>query len=215
MLVRAIMTSEKNLTTLLPSQSLEEALNRIEDLGYLSLPVVEDGKFIGYISSLYIHEKFIESKEATFSEFLRTNKIEHFVDTSVPPVVDTMYVEEAADAFFRSNMRFIPVVNYAGIFQGILTQKALFELITKVYGLQDAKIVIYTQEFVGMLRRITSVLERMDVNITNIAKYDTETLGVQEISLRVTGGDLEEVVRRLEDRGIKVREFVPAKKEAN
>ena len=93
-----------------------------------------------------------------------------------------------------------------------MTQKALFELITKVYGLHDTKIVIYTQEFVGMLRRITSVLERLDVNITNIAKYDTETLGVQELSLRVKGGNLDEIVRRLEDRGIKVRDVVPAKK---
>lgn len=212
MLVRAIMTPERHLTTLQPSQSLEEALEKINQLGYLSLPVVKNDRFIGYISSLYIYEKYIESGEETMSEFLRSNRIEDFVDTSVKPVVDSMYVEEAAKAFFESNMRFIPIVNHAGVFQGILTQKALFELITKVYGLEDDKIVIYAQEFVGMLKRITDVLERMDVNITNIAKYDTETLGVQEISLRITGADIHDVVRRLEEKGIKVREVVPAKK---
>lgn len=211
MLVRAIMTPEKNLVKLLPSQTLEEALGMIKEKNFLSLPVVEKGHFIGYISSLYIYEQFLESGRGDFTQYLKENTVGDFVDRSVQPVTDTLYVEEAAEVFFKSNMRFIPIVNHADIFQGILTQKALFELITKVYGLHDAKIVIYSQEFVGMLNRITSILERLDINITNIAKYDTETLGVQEISLRVTGEDLEKSVKRLEEKGIKVREFVPAR----
>ena len=99
MLVRAIMTPERDLTVLRPSQTLEEALNKINELGFLSLPVVEEGKFVGYISSFYLYRKFVESGEPVFADFLRANIIEDFVDTSVEPPAEMTYVEEAAEAF--------------------------------------------------------------------------------------------------------------------
>ena len=131
---------------------------------------------------------------------------------NMEPITDSTYVEDAAEAFFRNKVMFIPVVDKRGRFQGIVTQRALFEVILKVFGLKDAKITIFTQDFVGSLAGILDIIQRHGSNVTNIAKYDVGIMGTQEISIRVEDENPEALVERLKSRGIKVREFQPARK---
>ena len=40
---------------------------------------------------------------------------------------------------------------------------------------------------------------------------DTEVMGIQEISIRLVGDNLEKLPEKLQAKGIKVKEFIPAK----
>lgn len=212
MFVRAIMTPEEKLIRISSDQKLKEALDVIKSQGFLSLPVVDGDQFLGYISKMYIYERFIESGEKDFDEFLEKYPVRELAYMNMEPLLDSTLVEDAAEAFFKNKVMFIPVVDRQNRFQGIVTQKALFEVVLKVFGLEDAKITIFSQDFVGSLANILDIIQRQGSNVTNIAKYDVGVMGTQEISLRVEGGNPEALVEKLKDKGIKVREFMPARK---
>ena len=210
MLIRSLLTPVNKLTTLGLNDTVKSAIDIIEENGFLSLPVTDDDKFIGFLSKQYVYEKFFESGEKDFEAFIQ-KPVRDFAYMKVEPVKDTLFIEEAADIFLNQQVRFLPVVNDFGKFLGIVTQKALFRVITKVYGLEDAKIVIHSDDFAGTLLKISDVIYKHGANITNRAQMDTEVMGIQEISIRLVGDNLEKLPEKLQAKGIKVKEFIPAK----
>ncbi len=210
MFVRSIMTPADELITIRSNQTLKEALELILEKGFLSLPVVDGETFVGYISKMYIYEKFIESGEKDFDTFL-LEEVRYYAFMDMEPIGDSTYVEDAAEAFFRNRVVFIPVVDRRDRFQGIITQRSLFEVVVKVFGLKDAKITVFSQDFAGSLANILEIIQRHGSNITNIAQYDLGVMGTQEISIRVEDKDPQALVERLKSRGVKVREFQPAR----
>ena len=210
MFVRAIMTPADDLITIRSNQTLKEALEIILEEGFLSLPVADGETFVGYISKMYIYEKFIESGESDFETFL-LEEVRYYAFMNMEPIHDSTYEEDAAEADFRNRVMLFPVVDRRNRFQGIVTQRSLFEVVLKVFGLKDAKITIYSQDFVGSLVGILEIIQRHGSNITNIAKYDVGIMGTQEISIRVEDKNPEALVERLKSKGVKVREFQPAR----
>ncbi len=210
MLIRSLLTPSNKLTTLGLNDTVKSAIDIIEKNGFLSLPVTDGDKFIGFLSKQYVYEKFFESGEKDFEEFLK-KPVKDFAYMKVEPVKDNIFIEEAADIFLNKQVRFLPVINDFGNFIGIVTQKALFQVITKVYGLEDAKIVIHSDDFAGILLKISDVIYKHGANITNIAQMDTQVMGIQEISIRLEGANLEKLPEKLQSKGIKVKEFIEAK----
>lgn len=211
MFVRAIMTSVTELTTVSSDQKLKDALDIILEEGFLSLPVVDGEKFVGYISKMYIYEKFIESGGKDFDAYLQ-EKVASYAFMDMEPLMDSTYVEDAAEAFFTNKVMFIPVVDSREVFRGVVTQRSLFKVILKVFGLKDAKITIFSQDFVGSLAEILDIIQRHGSIVTNIAKYDMDILGTQGITIRVEDKDPEVLVEKLKAKGVNVREFQPARK---
>ena len=207
MRVRAIMTPASELTVLKPTDSARQAIQLIDDNGFLSLPVAEGKNFIGFLSKQYIYDTFFKEKQNDIDGFL-SKPVSEFVFNRVEPVTPDLLIEEAADIFFKNKMRFIPVVGSQNEFLGIITQNALFGILTKVYGLHDPKISILTDDFKGVLTKIAETISKNGGNITNIALLDTEVMGIQEISIRLEGNDIDKIVKKLEDKGFKIREFV-------
>lgn len=206
MRVRAIMTQAKELTILKPSDTAQHAIHLMEKNGSLSLPVVEHEKFIGYLSKQFIYETFFKEAHTDIDTFLE-NPVSYFIFEKVEAVTPDLFVEEAADIFVKSNKRFIPVLGAHNEFLGIVTQKSIFGVLTKVYGLCDPKIAILTDDFKGVLTKIAETISKNGGNITNIALFDTEVMGIQEISIRLVGNDIDKIVKKLEEKGFKVREF--------
>lgn len=210
MLIRSILVPKQKLSTFSSDSAVKEALDLFESKGILSAPVVDHDKYIGMISKVHLYETFIRSNDNDFDAFTQ-HPIRNYLEHPIQPVPETLFVEEAADIFFREPIRFLPVVSPSQKFLGIVTQKSLFSVVTKVYGLHDAKIVIHSADFIGSLSKIFSIIEKSDVNVSNIAQFDTEVMGIQEISIRVVGRDLPKLVERLKEKGVKVKEFIPAK----
>lgn len=206
MVIRAIMTPESKLKVLNPNLTVKEGLDIILTNEFLSLPVVDGKKYIGI---LYKHKIF----DAIFSqpdkkEEILNERLEKWTVTDITPLYDLAYIEEAAEKFAQNNWSFIPVVDKTNEFVGIVTQKAIFKVVVQVYGLEDARLIIHSYDFVGVLNNITNIIQKHGANITNIAQYDIDTLGVTEISIRLKGENLEQLVKKLKAKGIKVHEFI-------
>ena len=176
----------------------------------MSLPVVEGKKFVGLLSKQFIYDEFFKSGETDYNKFFQKTVAE-FIITPPEVVKDSTPVEEAAEMFFESKIRFLPVVDNNNDFIGILTQKALFDIITRVFGLHDAKIVILSSDFTGVIAKISEIIYKFGANITNIVQMDTGLMEVKEISIRVECDNLDKLVEKLKNNGIKVREVIPAK----
>jgi len=207
MRVRAIMTTANNLTVLNPSDTAKHAIQLIEDNGFLSLPVVENDTFVGFLSKQFIYDTFFKEEQTDIKSFLN-RPVSHFIFDKIEAVTPDLFIEEAADIFFKNKMRFIPVVGNQNEFLGIVTQNTLFGILTKIYGLHDPKISILTDDFRGVLSKIADIISKNEGNITNIALLDTEVMGIQEISIRLEGNDIDKIVKKLEEKGFKIREFI-------
>ena len=201
------MTPANELKVLKPTDSARHAIQLIEENGFLSLPVAEDRKFIGFLSKQFIYEMFFNDRASDIEAYL-DKPVSDFIVNTVEPVSPDLFIEEAADIFFKNKRRFIPVVGDQNEFLGIVTQNALFGILTKIYGLKDPKISILTDDFKGVLTKIAETISKNDGNITNIALLDTEVMGIQEISIRLEGKDIDRIVKKLEEKGFKVREFI-------
>jgi len=198
------------LITLSTEDTAQKAIKTIEENGFLSLPVFEDKKFVGFLSKQYIYDEFFKSGETDYNKFFQ-KPVAEFITTPLEAIKDSTPVEEAAEIFFKSKVRFLPVVDSDDRFLGILTQKVLFDVIIKVFGLKDAKLLILTSDFSGVIAKISEIIYKNGANITNIVQMDTGVMEIKEISIRLEGDDLEKVVEKLKNNGIKVREFIPAK----
>jgi acetoin utilization protein AcuB len=210
MLIKPIILPASKLTVLSPEDTAQKAIQIIEDNGFLSLPVVEGKKFVGLLSKQFIYDEFFKSGETDYNKFFQKTVAE-FIITPPEVVKDSTPVEEAAEMFFESKIRFLPVVDNNNDFIGILTQKALFDIITRVFGLHDAKIVILSSDFTGVIAKISEIIYKFGANITNIVQMDTGLMEVKEISIRVECDNLDKLVEKLKNNGIKVREVIPAK----
>ena len=210
MITRTIMTPEHQLIKLSPKQTLEEGLKIISDNSFLSLPVVEDKKFLGVLHAKNILEDLFlkRANEEEVSAMLK-DPLEKHMSVNKAIALDTDYIETVAEKFSVNNISFVPIVNKKDEFLGIVTQKAIFGLVVRVYGLKDAKVVIHADDFVGVLSNITRIIEKHGANITNIIQYNTDVMGITEISIRLKGEQLPLLVEKLKERRIKVHEFTP------
>jgi len=210
MLIRSIIMPANKLITLSTKDTAQKAIQTIEENGFLSLPVFEDMKFVGFLSKQFIYDKFFKSGETDYNKFFQ-KAVAEFITTPLEAVKDSTPVEEAAEIFFKSKVRFLPVVDNDDRFLGILTQKVLFDIIINVFGLKDAKLVILTNDFSGVIAKISEIIYKNGANITNIVQLDTGVMEIKEISIRLECDNLEKIVEKLKSNGIKVREFQPAK----
>lgn len=206
MKIRAIMTPVKKLTILKPTDTAKVAMELIENNGFLSLPVADGDTFVGFLSKQFIYDTYFAEKAADMEEFL-SRPVSKFIHNQVEPVSIELLIEEAADIFFKNKVRFLPVVEN-GVFSGIVTQNALFGILTKVYGLEHSKISIITDDFKGILTRIADIIAKNGGNIRNVALLDTEVMGIQEISIRLEGDDIDKIVEKLTEKGFKVRDYI-------
>lgn len=210
MLIKPLILQANKLITLSPKDTAQKAIEIIENNGFLSLPVVEDKKFLGFLSKQYIYDEFFKSGETDYNKFFQKTVVE-FITMPLEAVKDSTPVEKAAEIFFNSKIRFLPVVDSNDNFVGIMTQKAMFDVITKVFGLNNAKIVILSSDFSGVIAKISDIIYKNGANITNIVQMDTGLAEFKEISIRVQCNNLDNLVEKLKNNGIKVREVIPAK----
>lgn len=210
MLVRSIIIPGNKLISLSTEDTAQKAIQTIEENGFLSLPVFEGKTFVGFLSKQFIYDEFFKSGETDYNNFFE-KPVKNFITTPQEAIKGNTPIEEAAEIFFKSKVRFLPVVDNDDKFLGILTQKVLFDIIIKIFGLHEAKIVILYSDISGVIAKISEIIYKNGANITNIVQVDTGVMEIKEITIRVEGNNLEKLVEKLRNSGIKVREFVPAK----
>ncbi len=205
MRVKAIMMPFSRIACISVDNTVEEAMQIIDEQRLLSLPVVNGREFVGVLSKQYMFEEYFKNFNGTKEEFV-SKRVEEFMKTKIDTIGENTRIEEAAAQFITSKVRFIPITNEKNVLLGIVTQQAVFKEYQKMFGNKHNSMAIYTYDMKGVLGKICELISKEGGDICNMMVIPTEVLDLVEIFLRVEAPDFERVVRALERRGYDVRD---------
>ncbi len=205
MRVKAIMMPFSRIACISVDNTVEEAMQIIDEQRLLSLPVVNGREFVGVLSKQYMFEEYFKNFNGTKEEFV-SKRVDEFMKTKIDTIGENTRIEEAAAQFITSKVRFIPITNEKNVLLGIVTQQAVFKEYQKMFGNKHNSMAIYTYDMKGVLGKICELISKEGGDICNMMVIPTEVLDLVEIFLRVEAPDFERVVRALERRGYDVRD---------
>lgn len=204
MRVKVIMMPFKDLKCISLDNTLGEAMKILDETRLLSMPVVENQKFIGVLSKQHTYECFFKEYSCSREEFLNF-KVEALMKSKVDTVNINLRIDEAASLFIASKVRFIPVTNEEGILEGIITQQAIFKYYQKMFGSNYNTLTVLCHDYKGLFANICETIAKAGGNIKNIVNVNTEVMGLQEFFLRIDSTDFDKVIKELQKNKFDVR----------
>lgn len=203
MLVKNIMIPQQKLSKVSIHDTVGETIKFIDSHNLLSLPVVDENKFVGVISKKYIFEEYfnVGGDKETFLQ----RKVEEFMKTKISSVKENDIIEVPVEVLANNNLQFIPVVNEKEEFVGIVTHKAIFKTVTNILGFGHTRIVVTTHDMKGRLAKLAETISKHGANIISIAEVDLEVMNLKELILRVDVEDTKKLISALNTNGFTVR----------
>lgn len=197
--INFIVTKE-NLLLIDSKLDFKCALKKIEEGNFLSLPVVDENKFVGVISKERILKIILDKNTEDIA-------VEDIMRTDIPSLTLSDEVEDAALLLAESNIPFVVIKDKVGDFLGIITHKTIFRHYTHLLGMDKGhKLLINTYDIKGRLALLTDVISKEGANIISLVIDDPHVpTKVVKIIVRIETNRLEEVKRAIEESGFSIR----------
>ena len=211
MRVKAIMLPYGQLSCIEVTDTVETAIQIINRHELLSLPVVDEKRFVGVLSKQFVFEEYFRCDHVTKEEFLQ-KRVQEFMKTTIETIPADMRIEEAAARFITSKVRFIPITDKNGELLGIVTQQAVFKQYQKMFGHEHNSLVVYTYDSRGTMAKLCETIAKAGGDIRNMLVMHTDVMNLVEIFLRIDAEDFERVVKALDKQKFDVRDIKYASK---
>lgn len=205
-----------NLITISPDTPIIKARELMNEHRISHLPVTDkEGHLVGLVTDRDLREAWA-SPATTLSVYeltyiLQKITVESIMKKKIITVTEDTTIERAAFIMHQEKIGCLPVVS-AGKLVGMLTTADLMSVLLAAMGMSDdsGRITILSEERMGILSHITSLLKDNAINIKSILihplpRYDR----VWQILLRFRKEDIERASQVLTDGGYKVlKEYV-------
>ena len=208
MLVKDRMTP--NPITVTTETSLKEALELVRSKPFRHLPVLDkDGKLVGIVTekSLVYASPTATTTLSVFEVdyILSRTKIGQVIQGEVVTVGPDLPIEEAARVMIDHRIGCLPVVEGDKLI-GIISDTDIFRVLVEGLGggHPSLRITIVIPEAVGSLARVTAKIASLGGNIHTLGTFWGERPEDRVIAFRLEGVDRDEVVKALEEEGVKV-----------
>ena len=182
----------------------------MEEGGFLSLPVVEGEKFVGYVMKATIYERFFHENTSNREEFEKQS-IEKFVETGIKALDPNDGIDEASIAIEKLNIPFLPVVDADGNFLGIMTHASIFKAFSDLFNLgKGRQLIVYIFNIPGQLSRLLNVFRKESINVPSMVVMDAKVMGILKVQCRVevaSNEEFDELVSKVEKEGFKTGEL--------
>lgn len=208
MLVRDFMP--KQLFTISPDSTVEEALPIMEENDIRHLPVVDsDEKLVGLVSKGDLLRAIPQGLPFGDELYLRLfefqkKKIEEVMTADVATVREDAYIEKAASITYENKLSALPVMKDEKVV-GILTEIDLFKAFLDIFGVDrpSVRVTLFVPDEVGILLRATQAVSEKGWNITSVIIRQLPE-GKAEIMMRLETLDLEAVLDSLKKQQFEV-----------
>ncbi|MBU5426414.1 CBS domain-containing protein [Tissierella pigra] len=207
MFIKNYMLPKEELITVDLSESIGEALNKINEGNFLSLPVVDGAEFKGIIMKEAIYRIYLESGNCNRDEYLNNTKVKDIYNNDYESISADERIETASYLLKQLRTPFLPVFDSTNKFVGILTHFAIFKAFSEIFGIdKGTRIVINMFDLPGQLAKLTDVIRKENINIINFAIMDPEVLDLIQVVLRVDSEDVERLVEKIQSAGFRIGE---------
>lgn len=206
MLVKNIMLPLEKLITISPKDSIQKALQVMDDNSFLSLPVCEGNKFYGAISKDRIYAFYYEKcpdKQCFLSDF----KVENVMRTDVPSINPMELIEKASHFLEVKNIAFVAVVDDRDNFVGIVTHNAIFHEFTELFGLnKGSRIAVIAYDIPGQISKLSKIITENSGDIISFVVVDPKSLtDVRELVIRLKAENVNLIKDKLVNAGFKIQ----------
>ena len=188
--------------TVMPNYSVSKAYQIMTEGHYSQLPVVDsDNKLIGLVT-----EKLLAEVNPSSATSLSVYEINYLLSkTKVQDIMKTGIFKINKDALIEDAAIIMKENNYLA---GIITRTDIFKAFIDIMGVKatGTRIAITTEDKVGVLADITSILAEHNINIRNIT--DISENGKSEITIKVRSLDASAAIEDIKAKGYNVTSVI-------
>ncbi len=199
----------KNPMTVNSDVKIDEAANLMKTRGFRRLPVVDDGKLVGFISDRDIM-RIAPSPATTLSKYeinslLAKIKVSDIMQKNVIAVQADAPIEEAALLMYKNRIGGMPVISSVGAVVGVITETDIFKALVDVMGLAEGKtrLTLEVTDRVGVVKNIATIFAEANISIDSLVTCK-ENNGKYEIIIRGDIPDVDDIKAQLTQKGYEV-----------
>ncbi len=168
---------QRNVATITPSASLEEARSLMREKNVRQLPVIdEDNKLAGMVSDRDIREAMLPvgllpgSSEKEMEKILADTPVEKIMTRKVVTAMVNDSLEDAIVLLHDFRIHALPVVDDKGGVAGIITRTDVLEAFIEALGVGEisSRLEVVVPDTPGALAGIVTIIKTFQVNITSI-----------------------------------------------
>lgn len=207
MSVKDYMT--KNVVTITPDTRVAKAADLLREEDLRRLPVVENGHLVGLVTAGTMADA-TPSKATSLSIYemnylLNKTKIKDIMIKKVITVEPNASLEDAIYLMLTHKVGVLPVLDGEELV-GIITDRDVYKAFLHIsgYGLEGIRVVINTDNAVGILARVASTISEENLNIRRTV-VDTRANGKTVVELQIDGDISPEFLKeKLHNTGVEV-----------
>ena len=206
----------KNPMTVTADTKVDEVAYLMKKHNFRRLPVVEDGKLVGFLSDSDLM-RVAPSPATTLSRYeinslLAKICVRDIMKKEVISVNVDATIEEAALIMYKNKIGGMPVVSNMGAVVGVITETDIFKTFVDVMGLADGKtrITLEVTDKIGVVKDIAEIFGQAGVSIDSLITCKKED-NKYEIVIRGDITNIDDIKAKLEAKGYKVVHTVKIK----
>ena len=199
----------RNPVTVTPDTPVDEAASAMKKGHFRRLPVVENGKLVGFLSDKDIM-RVAPSPATTLSRYearslLAKLKIRDIMSKEVISVNEDATIEEAALIMYNHKIGGLPVLSSVGAVVGVITETDIFKAFVDVMGLQEGKerLTVHTNNKVGVVADIADIFREQGVSMDSFVTSPNGD-GTYDLIIRGDIPDVEGMKAKIEAAGYEV-----------
>lgn len=199
----------KNPITVTPETKIDEAANLMKTREFRRLPVVENGKLVGFISDRDIM-RVAPSPATTLSRYeinslLAQIEVKDIMQKKVIAVNVDATIEEAALLMYKNRIGGMPVVSSVGAVVGVITETDIFKALVDVMGLAEGKVrlTLEVNDKIGVVKDIATIFTDEGLSIDSLITCKEEN-NKYEIVIRSDIENIDDIKSKLEAKGYNV-----------
>lgn len=199
----------KNPMTVTADTKVDEVAHLIKKHNFRRLPVVDDGKLVGFLSDSDLMR--VAPSSATILSRYEINSllakicVRDIMKKDVVSVNVDATIEEAALIMYKNKIGGMPVVSNMGAVVGVITETDIFKTFVDVMGLADGKtrITLEVTDKIGVVKDIAEIFGQAGVSIDSLITCKKED-NKYEIVIRGDITNIDDIKAKLEAKGYKV-----------
>lgn len=201
----------KNVATISPSASLEEARTLMHGKNVRQLPVTgEDGMLLGILSDRDIREATLPvgllPGYPEMEKMLSGTQVEKVMTRKVVTATIHDSLEDAIVLLHDFRIHALPVVDDTGRVAGIITRTDVLEAFIDALGVGEisSRLEVVVPDMPGVLAGIVSIIKSFHVNITSILTTGHTEKGKRAVFLRISTLNVGPIRKALQEAGYRI-----------